>query len=450
MSYKDHAAIYMSLAMAVNFFGYEFGRSGVLTLFTSPVNGFGSTTAYSIAMSCVSPLSFSLVVWYGKLLDTHGPRQALHYTSLSCALVMLICGILVHILKQQSSEETNILLWGLSLRKMVIWILFVFQHSYVQLLYSQYWSFLGTIMSASEGARYFSWIAGLSSISSTVAAASVSIAVKKLDLIGLLILSSISLFAATILGDLAYKTYEKHTADPAEERIDKRESKAEKTGLGKQGFMTKALALFQRTPILVLLFLEVINFRTMCAILNLCYVKKLGVDLSEDSDRAAWTGKLYSMVNGTSALLQFIALPSLLKNMPSKWLWRLIPLLPVICSMCQGLQRNPSLMMISICLFSTKCIDYSTRCVANEMIYVSLDFDGRYFGKEIIGVFGDRLGASLIAVFLSLLTYVVGETTIGQLSVMVSISSLCWGVCAYRLSNLVPKKNAGERDKKIK
>lgn len=107
-------------------------------------------------------------------------------------------------------------------------------------------------------------------------------------------------------------------------------------------------------------------------------------------------------------------------------------------------------MMISICLFSTKCIDYSTRCVANEMIYVSLDFDGRYFGKEIIGVFGDRLGASLIAVFLSLLTYVVGETTIGQLSVMVSISSLCWGVCAYRLSNLVPKKNAGERDKKIK
>lgn len=153
---------------------------------------------------------YFITIRYGKLLDTHGPRQALHYTSLSCALVMLICGILVHILKQQSSEEeTNILHWGLSLRKMVIWILFVFQHSYVQLLYSQYWSFLGTIMSASEGARYFSWIAGLSSISSTVAAASVSIAVKEFDLIGLLILSSISLFAATILGDLGYKTYEK-------------------------------------------------------------------------------------------------------------------------------------------------------------------------------------------------------------------------------------------------
>lgn len=61
--------------------------------------------------------------------------------------------------------------------------------------------------------------------------------------------------------------------------------------------MTKALALFQRTPILVLLFLEVINFRTMCAILNLCYVKKLGVDLSEDSDRAAWTGKVRLMID---------------------------------------------------------------------------------------------------------------------------------------------------------
>lgn len=62
MSYKDHAAIYMSMAMAVNFFGYEFGRSGVLTLFTSPVNGKGTTRI-------LVPFYSSICIRYGFVLS---------------------------------------------------------------------------------------------------------------------------------------------------------------------------------------------------------------------------------------------------------------------------------------------------------------------------------------------------------------------------------------------
>lgn len=442
LSVKDHAAIYMSLAMAVHFFGYEFGRSGALTLFTSPVNGFQSSAAYSVALTCVSPLSFLLVMWYGRILDNHGSREALRRTSLTCALVIFICGILVYVFRHSGNNIIP--------HKVVIWIIFVFQHSYSQLLYTQYWSFLGSIMSTSQGVSYFSLIAGLSSISSTVAAASVSRIVKQIDLVGLLVLSSISLLAATFLGDFAYNTIEKHTFDPAEERMKKYKIKSGKPDVIKYSFVSKAFALFQRTPVLVLLFLEVISFRTLCSILNLYFIKKLRADLSDDSDRAAWTGKLYSMINGVSAFLQFIVLPVLMKNVPSKWLWRIIPMIPMISIIIQSLQCDPSLLLVSVCLFSTKCIDYSTRKVANEIIYVSLDFDGRYFGKEIIGVFGDKLGGSIIALILSILTYFVGETTNKQLTVLVSISSFWWGICAYRLSSLVPEHTiCGETEKKM-
>lgn len=51
----------------------------------------------------------------------------------------------------------------------LVFLLFVYQNSSVQLLYTQHWSFLGSVLTEQEGAVWFAPIAGLGSVSSTLA-----------------------------------------------------------------------------------------------------------------------------------------------------------------------------------------------------------------------------------------------------------------------------------------
>ena len=86
-------------------------------------------------------------------------------------------------------------------------------------------------------------------------------------------------------------------------------------------------------------------------------------------------------------------------------------------------------------------MDYSLRNVLNEMVYVPLDFESRYLGKEVIGVFGNRFGKSGISLLLSGLTFAFGSFGIQELSRLTALASITWFSFAFRLGNLVPKKD---------
>jgi ATP/ADP translocase len=78
--------------------------------------------------------------------------------------------------------------------------------------------------------------------------------------------------------------------------------------------------------------------------------------------------------------------------------------------------------------------------------YQPLDFESRYVGKEIIGVFGSRFGKSGMSLVLSALTLAFGKsfgfTQLVQLSVLASSS---WLRCAVWLSNLLPRQAEAQR-----
>ena len=78
---RPRAILYMSLAMALHFGGYEFVRSGMLALFTSQEVGFATAGAFPLAMGLVSPFSVLLLVGYGRILERRGPRAALRETT---------------------------------------------------------------------------------------------------------------------------------------------------------------------------------------------------------------------------------------------------------------------------------------------------------------------------------------------------------------------------------
>jgi len=70
-----------------------------------------------------------------------------------------------------------------------------------------------------------------------------------------------------------------------------------------------------------------------------------------------------------------------------------------------------------------------------------LDFESRYLGKEVIGVFGNRLGKSGISLTLSLITSTFGNLGLQGLSRLSTVLSVLWMYYAVRLSSVVPPIN---------
>lgn len=98
------------------------------------------------------------------------------------------------------------------------------------------------------------------------------------------------------------------------------------------------------------------------------------------------------------------------------------------------------LRFVSAVFFIVKMMDYSFRGVATEMVYVPLDFESRYLGKEIIGVFANRLGKSVISFILSILPTIFISTTNGKnldmkhLSMLSILSCILWIIFGLKVS----------------
>jgi len=87
---------------------------------------------------------------------------------------------------------------------------------------------------------------------------------------------------------------------------------------------------------------------------------------------------------------------------------------------------------------------YFSSLLPFQQVYVPLDYESRYVGKEVIGVFGYRFGKSGMSLALSALTSFFGHFGIQQLSQLTILAALGWFTTAYRLSNTVPTKAEAE------
>ena len=68
-------------------------------------------------------------------------------------------------------------------------------------------------------------------------------------------------------------------------------------------------------------------------------------------------------------------------------------------------------------------------------MYVSLDYESRFLGKEIIGVFVNRVGKSVVAIALSFVTaYFGSELDLQYLSVALVAVAAAWLFVSYRLT----------------
>jgi ATP/ADP translocase len=462
----------MASAMAIHFFGYEFARGSNMALFTSETLGFGTASGsyYPLAMTSVSPVSMALLLIYGRQLDTKGPRRALRDTTILCISMLTLSGLAVAAM-QYNKRWASIKCLSWTLSQLVVWISFIFQNSYAQLMYAQQWSFLGSIFTPTEAGKYYSYIAGMSSISSMIAGGSVSMVVNRIGLPGLLGIAATSLSCTCLLADWAYSLSEKYGFGPEIERqrsiIRKKETNVVTTqSLPSDGnkhqqqhtqtnnslldIARNGISLIRRVPTLGALFLEALTFESLATILSMSLVTQLKDAVPNDDNRAAWTGTFYSTVNGLSMVFQFLIMPTLSKHTEPRTLWRLMPILPLLCAFVQYLPKTLfpqqsstlALYLVAISFLTAKTLGYSLRGILAEMAYMPLSFDARFRGKEIVAVFANRMGKSGMAMVLSGLQFSSGGRL--GLSGLTLFATLGWLSSVICLSNLIPSKAEAE------
>lgn len=368
MNPRAKSCVSMAAAMALHFGGYEFSRSGALALFTSSDTGFSHPSAYPFAMGLVTPFSLGLLYCYGIMLKAQGPRSALRRTKLISITILTAC-----IAALRASEYFASIPEIVS--KGLVALLFIFQNSYAHLLYTQQWSFLGSVMTPSEGTKWFSAIAGLSSMICALTASMVSQLAPMVGIHGLILGTAATLTLSLLLADFAYATSEEFGFDPKKDMETKKKKKPDgSTDDEELSLLSKTSNLFQRVPTLAYLFGEVISFQSLSTVLNICFVRQLKQHMPMDTDRAAFSGRFYAYVNGISGTMHFFLLPLARKYMEPKWVYRLMPTVLLPWLLYASLQTN-NLWIAAAAFFNLKTLDYSLRNVVNEMVYQPLDFE---------------------------------------------------------------------------
>mmetsp|Transcript_15056 Transcript_15056/g.18361 ORF Transcript_15056/g.18361 Transcript_15056/m.18361 type:complete len:545 (+) Transcript_15056:231-1865(+) len=463
---RTKSVIYMTLAMAVHFAGHEFLRSPTMSLFTSKEMGWQSSAVLPLAVGLVSPFSVFLLWTYTKSLQRFGPRYALTRSTTKGAIFMLVIGVSLYTINYQMTHIQNI---GAqrnnesmmdefqihSISKYLLFALFVFQSANVQFLYTQHWSFIGSILSPDEVARSGSLIAGIGSITSTLAAAYVSHLVDRIGLIGSQCTAALIIGSSGIFAKKAYQIANQHGFEPKHDRkkqqqqnfkkIDGNDEVTEKntnSSKSDDSMIKSSMELFKRVPILGAMFCEVIISQCLSSLLNFQFVNEVKNSILDDKERAGWTGNCYAWVNGVSGALQFFILPFVVKRIGPRWLWLTMPLIMLVLTSIQFYAKEPSLSIVGLTFLTMKTIEYSIRGQASEMVWVKLDYESRFIGKELINLFANRLGKSTTAVLLFVLSMQLekdGGTHLRHISIVAcNLLAILWLFSAMRLARMIP------------
>jgi len=286
---KGEAVLWMALASATHYSGYEFARNAVLALFTSERTGFRSSAAMPLAVGCISPFSIGLLWLYTRLLKRGGPRYAVRTSTLLCFATISAAGLALNTVS--ACVEESLICQHLS--RAISFAMIVIQSSFVQLLSVQHWSFLGSIVQTTEdGARWFAPIAGIGSISSTLAACAVSPLVDTLGLPTLMIAGSFIIAISAYCADAAYEVAQTHGFEPKKEIKKTPQISREDSALKQNSLWKTAGSLFARVPVLAAIRNEVLISQCISSLVSFLCVLKLKESIPDDADRARRTGNV--------------------------------------------------------------------------------------------------------------------------------------------------------------
>lgn len=168
-----------------------------------------------------------------------------------------------------------------------------------------------------------------------------------------------------------------------------------------------AFTLIRRSPLLIGVLLLVIFMQTSVGLMEYRFNTNLELNILQKDLRTAYCGKIASLTNLASLLLQFLGGILMVRILGLKKSHFLVPVLLTASTFLSF--SIPSFALVSFSYVFLKAIDFSLFGVIREMLYVPLPLDAKFRAKAVIDVFAYRTSKAFISVTLILLQAVAGS-----------------------------------------
>lgn len=385
-----------------------------------------------------SPASALVLYAYTKSIKRLGSRLTLRISNAACLLMFLFMCAFCGRVK------------GLS-GKCIVVVFYALREIYVSLISSQQWAFISSSLDKSTSSYLVSF-SGVVSVASAVGGCTVEQLVTVGGVRGLLITALVATVIGLIAAETASSILASHHAELAEaaknnpklasarNSTDNLQAFANKstpatspvpTERKKTGFWQDSWSLICGHSILQLLFFEALTHQTTTNHLNLMFHNGLRTATIPDDFKAKLVGRFFATVNITACLLQCFVLPIVLSQATLPKVLRKLPFI-VLIAMCIGIVY-PGLISVMLGFGTMKVLEYSIMHSASEMIYMPLEHEVRYVGKELVKFFGHKLGKSGASLLLTLLISHL-QPSLRMQSIWGAAFTLFWAVSIYMLA----------------
>lgn len=320
------------------------------------------------------PLNLLVVYLYNHFLPRLGPLRMAGIAVIAIVSMNVLCVVLLPIFPQ-----------------------FIFFHAcwkdvYILLMFKQLWSMIHSTIAASRAKYIFGFIFGVGTCGAALGSLIPGFFAPYFGSTPLL------LFSVPIYGLLFYafrKAYYLSGANMLKSSIATNRTSAN------EGF----LLILQNRYISAILLL-VVFMQISVALIDFQFSHQLELLIPVQDLRTAYFGKLISVINVISLILQFVGGFILLKTIGLRNSHFFIP--AILTVMAVGQWVVPSFAMTAFAYSLTKSIDYSIFGVLREMLFLPLKLDEKYRAKAVIDVFAHRTSKALASFLLIGLEWFVG------------------------------------------
>jgi ATP:ADP antiporter, AAA family len=336
-----------------------------------------TASAYPAFWLATVPLNLAVVFLYSRYLPRINPLRMMMVVCVVVMVINLLCVVLIPIYPK------------------IIFFHFCWKDVYILLMFKQLWSMIHSTIASSRAKYLFGAIFGVGMCGGVLGSLIPGFLAPVFGSAPLLILT-LPIYLGLIWS--YRKAYFLSGASTLAASIDPSEQAS-----ASAGFIQIA-----RNRYLLAILLLVVFMQMTVALVDYQFSHELEIAVPVQDLRTAYCGRIISVINLFSFLLQFFGSFLMLKWLGLKNSHYLIPLL--LCTIVTGSCLIPGFAMAAVAYGFTKSIDYSLFGVVREMLFLPLKLDEKFRAKAVIDVFAYRTSKAIASFLLLGLQFYVGAT----------------------------------------
>ncbi len=354
------------------------------------------------------PLNLLVVMLYNRYLGKIGPIKMMGILALVTIVVNVVTGVIIPYFPG--------------------WILFqfVWKDIYVLLMFKQVWSLIHSSSIASKAKIFYGIIyAGgtIGAICGSLVSGFFAVEIGSQQLMFM----TLPIYLAFFWG-YRKAVQLQQTSNFSQPLQEIREATRSSEGFG----------IIRRSPFLISVVCLVLLMQSSVGLMEFQFNAYLEQNITELDLRTEYMGRMLSLMNFGSGLLQLIGAGTMVHLLGVRGSHLALPVMLLISAL--GLMIAPSFALLSFSFVFTKAIDFSLFGILREMLYIPLKTEEKFQAKAVIDVFVHRSAKAIVSIGILVLNFCAGKELLSWVSPATAGVFVVWiGVVWFSLRRYLPQ-----------